>query len=176
VFQLNRITSITARQQTRVAGPLALPVNVNLLLLRIIPGVVGQFAFGKYVSPNYLTNPGEFIPAIGTRTGTPVASGETEIYFTLALPSSPKPEGGWPVAIFGHGGGLSKDGGGGLPNVAATMAEQGVATIAINVVGHGFGSLSTLTVNQSTAAPVTFAQAVGEAIKTVTELSMPVKV
>src|SRR5262249_59112091 len=36
------------------------------------------------------------------------------------------------------------------------LAEQGIATIAINVVGHGFGPLSTLTVKPTVGAPVTF--------------------
>jgi hypothetical protein len=36
------------------------------------------------------------------------------------------------------------------------LAEQGIATIAINVVGHGLGPLSTLTVRPSVGAPVTF--------------------
>src|SRR5262245_44723317 len=70
------------------------------------------------------------------------------------------PASGWPVAIFGHGSGSSKQGGG--PGggdslaLAASLAEQGIATIAINVVGHGFGPLSTLTLQPSAGAPVTF--------------------
>jgi len=40
--------------------------------------------------------------------------------------------------------------------VAASLAERGIATIAINAVGHGFGPLSTLTVTPSVGAPVTF--------------------
>jgi len=156
VFPLNELTGIALRQQTRVTGPLSGPVNVNLPLLRIIPGAVGQIAFGKYLSPDYEIHPGEFIPPVGTRTGTPLVRGVNEIYFTLTLPSGAKPEGGWPIAIHGHGGGLSKDVGGGLPNIAAAMAEQGVATIAINVVGHGFGPLSTLTVSKTSGVPVTF--------------------
>src|SRR5262249_32007550 len=40
--------------------------------------------------------------------------------------------------------------------LAASMAAQGIATIAINVVGHGFGSLGTLTINRTVGNPVTF--------------------
>jgi hypothetical protein len=36
------------------------------------------------------------------------------------------------------------------------MAGAGIATIAINVVGHGGGELGTLTVNRAVGAPVTF--------------------
>src|SRR6185369_9041025 len=105
----------------------------------------------------------KFIPAVGTRTGTPAAQGVNEVFFNLYLPSGPRPAGGWPVAIFGHGVGGSKQGGGGggatggdSLALAASLAEQGIATIAINVVGHGFGPLSTLTVTPSVGAPVTF--------------------
>src|SRR5262249_59345937 len=72
----------------------------------------------------------------------------------------PRRAGGWPVAIFGHGSGGSKQGGG--PGggdslaLAASLAGQGIATIAVNVVGHGFGPLSTLTVQPGAGAPVTF--------------------
>jgi len=158
VFNLDDVSGLTWNQQTRVAGPLnAVPVNVNLL--RFIPGTVGQIAFGKYASPDYETAE-QFIPPVGTRTGSPVVQGINEVFFNLYLPSGPRPAGGWPVAIFGHGSGGSKQGGG--PGggdslaLAASLAEQGIATIAINVVGHGFGPLSTLTVMPSVGAPVTF--------------------
>jgi hypothetical protein len=154
VFALDKVTGITWHQQTRVAGPLN-PFNVNLALLEIIPDAVGQLVFGKYLSPDYMVHPGEFIPQVGTRTGAPAVQGFNEVNFSLVLPSGPMPEGGWPVAIFGHGSGVSKNTV--LLNVAASMASQGIATIAIDVVGHGFGPLSTLTVRQSGEAPVTFA-------------------
>jgi hypothetical protein len=158
VFNLNDVSSVTWNQQTRVAGPLN-PVPVNVDLLRLIPGTVGQIAFGKYVSPDYETTE-KFIPPVGARTGAPVVQGVNDVYFNLYLPSGPRPAGGWPVAIFGHGSGGSKQGGG--PGggdslaLAASLAEQGIATIAINVVGHGFGPLSTLTVTPTVGAPLTF--------------------
>lgn len=160
VFDLGDVAGITWYQQTRLGGPLN-PVPVNVNLLRFIPGAVGQIAFGKYVSPDYETAE-KFIPPIGTRTGTPAVQGVNEVFFNLYLPSGPRPAAGWPVAIFGHGVGASKQGaGGGIGGgaslaVAASLAEQGIATVAINVVGHGFGPLSTLTVMPTVGAPVTF--------------------
>jgi len=160
VFDLGDVAGITWNQQTRVAGPLN-PVPVNVNLLSFVPGAVDQIAFGKYVAPDYETAE-KFIPPVGTRTGTPVVQGVNEVFFNLYLPSGPRPAGGWPVAIFGHGVGGSKQGGGGGIGgsaslaLAASLAEQGIATIAINVVGHGFGPLSTLTVTPSVGAPVTF--------------------
>ena len=130
------------------------PIRVPIELLDIFPGVVGTIAFGKYTSPDYEVHPGEFIPPIGTRTGRPEVRGANEIYFNVYLPSGPKPAAGWPVAIFGHGTTQNKN----LSfNVAATMAAHGVATIAINAVGHGLGPLGTLVVNQTGGAPVTLA-------------------
>ena len=58
------------------------------------------------------------------------------------------------MAIFGHpNGGYKED-----PSlsVAGSMAAHGIATLAINAVGHGFGPLGTLTVSQSVGGPVTF--------------------
>jgi pimeloyl-ACP methyl ester carboxylesterase len=77
-----------------------------------------------------------------------------DIYFDLILPSGPAPAGGWPVVIFGHGSGGAKDAF--ALSVAATMAEQGIATVAINAVGHGFGSAGTLTVSLASGTSVTF--------------------
>src|SRR5262245_13298596 len=161
VFDLSNVAGITWNQQTRVAGPLN-PVPVKVNLLGLIPGAVGQIAFGRYASPDYETAE-KFIPPVGTRTGTPVVQSVNEVSFNLYLPSGPRPAGGWPVAIFGHGVGGSKQGGGGggatggdSLAVAASLAEGGIATIAINVVGHGFGPLSTLRVTPRVGAPVTF--------------------
>src|SRR5262245_9438033 len=153
VFVLDQLTGITFNQQMTVDPPLT-PIAFGLDALRVIPVVVERIAFGKYRSPDYEIHPGEFIPPVGTRVGVPDVQRLNEIFFNLFLPSSPKPAGGWPVAIFGHGGSGSKNGAPFL--VAASMAARGVATIAINHVGHGFGPLGTLTVNQTTGGPVTF--------------------
>ena len=127
--------------------------TVDVSVLQIVPGVVGTIAFGKYRSNDYEVHPGEFMPPIGTRTGTPTVQGANEIYFNLVLPSGPRPPGGWPVAIFGHGLTGNKNS---SWMVAAKMAAHGIATIAINAVGHGFGPLGTLTVTTTSGASVTF--------------------
>jgi hypothetical protein len=49
------------------------------------------------------------------------------------LPSGPEPAGGWPVAIYGLP--TSNDKNQAPLFVAATMAEHGIATIAINPSG-----------------------------------------
>ena len=154
VFPLDGLTGITFGQQIGVAPPTASPTPLNLSLLRIIPGAVGQVAFGKYVSPDYMVHPGEYIPEVGTRSGIPQVQSVNEVFFNLYLPSGTRPADGWPAAIFGHGSATNKNN---QPlEVAATMAAHGIATIVINYAGNGLGPLGTLTVNRSIGAPVTF--------------------
>jgi hypothetical protein len=153
VFNLDEVKGITFNEQDG-ANPLHFtPVPLNVGLLQIIPGAVRTIAFGKYVSPDYEVHPGEYIPPYGTLTGTPVVQGMNEVYFNLFLPSGPKPEGGWPVAIFGHGGGSNKNDFGTF--VAASMAAHGIAAIGINMPGCGFGPLGTLAVSQTESSLVT---------------------
>ncbi len=155
VFSLNQVASITSRLQTQVDPPGFTPgPKIDLSLLGIVPGAVGGVAFGKYLSPDYQVHPGEYIPPVGTRSGTPVVQGTNEIYFSLFLPSGTKPGNGWPVAIVVTGIGGTKDV---APlDVASSMAKYGIATITINNVGHGSGPLSTLTVSRVDGAPITF--------------------
>jgi hypothetical protein len=153
VFSLGQVTGISFNEETRDNAPLT-PVAVNLGLLQTVPGAVGEVAFGQYLSPDYEVHPGEYIPPVPTLTGTPVVQSMNEVGFTLFLPSGPEPAGGWPVAIYGLP--TSNDKNQAPLFIAATMAEHGIATIAINAVGHGFGPLSTLTVRPTAGAAVTF--------------------
>ncbi|HKY44880.1 MAG TPA: Ig-like domain-containing protein [Pyrinomonadaceae bacterium] len=153
VFPLESVNSITFNQQTGVAPATASPTPLNISLLRINPGAVGHVAFGKYLSPEYMVHPGDYIPPVSTRSGTPVMQRMNEVYFNLFLPSGTAPAAGWPVAIFGHGSAANKNN---QPlEVAATMASHGIATIAISFYGNGFGPLGSLTVNRAGGAPVT---------------------
>jgi fermentation-respiration switch protein FrsA (DUF1100 family) len=154
VFRLDQIKGITWNRQTGDSPPRfttsAVPVSS---LDATAPRAVGRIAFGKYLSPDYMLHPGEYIPVTGTLTGAPQVQGKNEIYFNLFLPSAPKPQAGWPVAIIGHGGGGSKE------DVAyvlgGTLASQGVATIAISAVGRGGGPQGTLRVDLTTGESVT---------------------
>ncbi len=119
--------------------------------LGVVPGAVGQIAYGSFASPDY-QNVGKTIPATGTWTGQPQPQGSNQLVFQLFVPAGTKPAGGWPVAIFGHG---FTDSMYGAPwTVASVMASQGLATLSINVVGHGGGALGKLTVLRNAAAPV----------------------
>ena len=150
VFPLNTITSIVFDRQIGTA-PTFSSSPLAVAALNLVPGSVSTVAFGRYTSPDYET-PQRFIPAVGTRTGAPAVQGTNDIYFNLFLPAGPKPPAGWPIAIFGHGLGDNKNS---SPFVVGSkLAEQGIATIAINVVGHGGGPLGTLTVNRTTGGSV----------------------
>src|SRR5262249_46636650 len=151
-FPLTNLASIEWRRQvgTSAFSTSTLP----LLALAVFPGAVGSVAFGSFTSPDWET-PEKFIPPIPTRTGVPVAQAVNTLYFNLFIPAGPAPTSGWPVAIFGHGFTDSKQG---APlAVASTFAHHGIATIAINVVGHGGGAGGTLTITPVVGAPVTIA-------------------
>ena len=149
VFPVSSIIGILWGQQTLTTGPLH-TVPVPTPALQVFPGSVATLAFGKFTSTQW-KNSGVFIPAVPTRSSVP-PQGTEDLYFNLFIPSGTRPTNGWPVMIFGHGFTDSKQG---APfAVASTLAHNGIATIAINVVGHGFGPNSTLTVIQGTGTTV----------------------
>jgi hypothetical protein len=152
VFPFSAVKSVTFNRQLQTTGPLS-STPVPTIGLQVFPGAVGELAFGSFRSPDYETAVGE-IPPVGTRTGVPAVQSQNTVFFNLIVPSGPEPAGGWPVAIFGHGFGDNKNSSPFV--VAATLAKAGIATIAINVVGHGFGPAGTLTVDRSGGPPVTF--------------------
>ncbi|HXL43845.1 MAG TPA: hypothetical protein VN960_07280, partial [Gaiellaceae bacterium] len=128
------------------------PTTLPTAALFLFPGSVASVAFGSFASPDYETA-AKVIPPYGTATGTPTPQGTNQVQFTLFVPGGVKPAAGWPVAIFGHGFTDSKNG---APwAVASSLGHAGIATIAINVVGHGFGAAGTYTATTPTG-PVTF--------------------
>jgi hypothetical protein len=147
VFPVNTVTGLTWNVQALTVGPL-IPTSLNsaLAALQVFPGSVSTLAFGKFTGQHW-QNGNVFIPQVPTGQSVP-PQGTEDIFFNLFIPSGTRPTNGWPVAIFGHGFTDSKQG---APfAVASTLAHNGIASIAINVVGHGFGPNSTLTVKQGT--------------------------
>jgi dienelactone hydrolase len=146
-------SAVVAVQWHRQVGTSTFSTSfLPLPALDIFPGSVGTITFGSFPSPDWET-PAKVIPAIGTRSGVPAVQGTNTLYFDLFTPSGPAPAGGWPVVIFGHGFTDSKHG---APIVvASTLAAHGLASIAINVVGHGGGSAGTLTIIPTSGPPVT---------------------
>jgi len=147
------LATLTAIQWQRQVGTAPLFASSLLPTPALSPTVVSAIALGQFKSPDYET-PERFIPPVGTLLGEPRPQGENTLQFQLILPAGTTPAGGWPVVIFGHGFGDSKHG---APfAVASTLAAHGLASIAINVVGHGGGALGTLTVLRADGPPVTF--------------------
>ena len=150
VYARAEIQALEWQRQTAVTGPLGAPAP---LPLGLVPASdIRTIAFGSYRSPSFLSRE-RHIPATPTRNGGPRPSGEEDIHLTLYLPREAAPVEGWPVAIFGHG--FSNDRHLVPMAVAATMARNGFATVAINVVGHGGGVAGTLTVRRAGGAVVT---------------------
>ncbi len=147
--------AITFNRQNSIAGPLTasdLPVVALQFLPTNFPGAVGQIGYGTYTSPNY-ENASQVIPATGTKTGVPAVQRQETIEFTLFVPAGSAPAGGWPVTVFGHG---FTDSMNGAPwAVASSLAHAGIATIAINVVGHGGGASGNYVVTRPATPAVT---------------------
>jgi Bacterial virulence factor lipase N-terminal len=152
VYRLDSISSVTFNRQLS-SGPALTPVTMDLFPVRYVPGAIDRVAFGRFESPDYMVHPGDYIPEIASRTGVPVPRGRKSICFNLYLPSGPMPVHGWPVAITGHGGGGHKNFN--VDSSTSIPASHGLAVIAINAVGHGQGSLSTLTITRTDGTTVT---------------------
>ena len=157
-FSLSNLGFTSVQWKRQVGANLALPASFStttvpvLAALSVFPGAVGAVAFGSFLSPDWETAQ-KFIPPIGTRTGVPVVQGTNVLEFNLIIPAGTAPVGGWPVAIFGHGFTDSKQG---APfAVASSLAHHGLATIAINVVGHGGGALGQLIITPLVGSPAT---------------------
>lgn len=152
VFSAADVKAIQFNRQTGAgAAPVFTQSFVPTPALNAVPGAVGHIAFGRYSSPDYQTAQ-KYIPATPTLKGEPRQQGTNELTFQLFLPSGQKPAQGWPVAIFGHG---FTDSMYGAPwTVASVFASRGIATLSINVVGHGGGALGQLTVLRNSGDPV----------------------
>jgi hypothetical protein len=150
VFALNALAGIQFSRQTG-AAPVFTPSFLPTPALNVVPGAVARLAYGMFRSPDYQT-PEKYIPATPTLVGQPRQQGSHDLIVQVFLPSSPQPAGGWPVAIFGHG---FTDSMYGAPwAVASVFASQGIATVAINVVGHGGGPLGTLNMLPVAGSPL----------------------
>lgn len=153
VFPLASLSSIELHRQTGSAPSFSVaPVPTGALQVR--PGAVGRVAFGRYRAPDY-RNAQRVIPATPSLLGEPRAFGSHELVFEVFLPAGPMPAGGWPVVLFGHG--LTDSMYGSPWAVAASFAEQGLATLAINAVGHGGGEQSQLRVRLADGGEVRLA-------------------
>jgi hypothetical protein len=153
LFTRKDINEIWFDRHLEVSRPLN-PLRLDLAPLdEVVPGKVGSIAYGKFSSNDYQSQPAVF-PTVGTRTGVPAVQRVNELYCTLILPSGQKPAAGWPVMVLAHAGTQHKDDF--ALRHAAIAASHGIATLAINAVGHGFGSRSELRVRLTDGSEVAF--------------------
>lgn len=145
-------TNIQFNRQTGAAPSTFTSSFLPAPALGLIPESVGQIAYGTFSSPDYQTA-SQHIPATGTLSGQPARQGTNALVFQLFLPAGAMPAGGWPVAIFGHAVTDSMYGAPWL--VASVLASKGIASVAINAVGHGGGAEGSLNVLRPSGAPVT---------------------
>jgi Bacterial Ig-like domain len=126
-------TTVAWRQDRGSVAPVTAPVAVSQL------PAGGSLVFGSYLAPSWL-QPDVTIRQTPTRDAGPLPVAAARLPFVAVLPAGPAPAGGWPVAVFGHGFTSSTN----AAFAAATAnAAAGIATIATNVVGHGYGPGST---------------------------------
>lgn len=109
------------------------------------PGSIGDYVFGSFLSPQFV-NGTAVIPPVPS-SATPPAQSAARLGFAMILPAGTPPAGGWPVAVYGPGFTRSYFD---LFVTSDHNATAGIATVAIDPLGHGFGPASTITVK---AAP-----------------------
>lgn len=153
VFPLASLAGIRFDRQTSAAGPTPCPnpppaCFLPTPALNVVPGSVASIAYGQFASPSYWNPATRVIPPTGSLTGQPAPQGSETLTVQMFVPAGPKPAGGWPVALFGHG---FTDSMYGAPwAVASVFASRGIATVSINVTGHGGGAAGTLAVLSTT--------------------------
>jgi hypothetical protein len=154
VFDVEAITKLSFNPQLNASQPPdpkdTQDITVRVNTLKVVPNApraVRQIAFAGFASRNYLKD--RFMPALSTFSGVPNLQSSDTLYFVLFVPSTPRPMAGWPLVILAQGSPDTMLGG---PfNQAAKLASHGFASIALNQVGLGSGSRSTVTVTRSTA-------------------------
>ncbi len=151
VFPYAGLSSLVFNRQNSVAGPLT-PNPLPLAALALAGPTVGTLAYGMFTSPEYIT-PGKYIPPTPTLTGQPKAQGQASLLEQMFLPAGPKPAGGWPVAIYGHG--FTDNMFGTTFTLPSVYASMGIATMSIQVVGHGGGPTGTLVATLANGSSVT---------------------
>lgn len=161
VFSVSSIQDIEWLQQVNVSPPgfkLLKPQYRGeskplLLLGQYKPGAVGRIAYGSFSSPRYITDEPIMLP-VGTRAGIPPVQRVDTVYVNVFLPAGTRPPKGWPVVIFGVGGGDYKEE---MPwFYAAAFASHGMATACINVVGQAYGPLSYVNVRLKDGSTIRF--------------------
>ncbi len=87
---------------------------------------IGKFYAGAFLTPVLVTGPGG--------TLDPTKPKVMRVDFTMSVPNTPAPAGGYPTTIFGHGFTRSRND---FLAIANSLAKAGQVTIAADVIFHG---------------------------------------
>jgi hypothetical protein len=111
-----------------------------------LAGSSATYVFGSYLAPSWLRDD-VTIEQTPTKDDGPRPTGSERLPFIAVLPGGTAPAGGWPVAVYGHGFTRSATD---VFLASVANAQAGLATIATDVVGHGYGQWSTWEVTSGT--------------------------
>ncbi len=132
VFSFSELSAVTLRMQVGINpatfDDLSLPFS-------LISGV-DRIAFASFRSPNSLDER-QTIAAVPTAQPLDLPATTSEIQFHVLLPAREKPAAGYPVVVTGHG--FTDNRFAGPSALAGSFAGRGLAVVAINAVGHGYG-------------------------------------
>ena len=133
-------TTRVVHRQDRGTGP------VDQTLVTPLAGSGARYVFGSYLAPSWLRDD-VTVEQTPTQDDGPAPTGFERLPFVAVLPAGPAPAGGFPVSVYGHGFTRSATD---VFLASVANAQAGLATIATNVVGHGYGEGSTFEVTTGT--------------------------
>lgn len=120
--------------------------NSETLTPSLLSGV-GQVAFGMFMSPLFLDPSSGSIPVTPTAQPIGPPTAYIPVSFHLFLPASHSAGSTYPVVIYGHG--LGDNQFGAPTYIASTLAQLGIATLAFEITGHGYGQGSVVNITGS---------------------------
>src|SRR4029450_5705922 len=94
VYSPGSPASMVHSHQNRVSPPGFVTSTFPLDQLNVVPGAIAVIGQGSYQSPIYIERPSATIPTVGTLAGVPPVQSYETTYFSVYLPSGPKPDGG----------------------------------------------------------------------------------
>jgi hypothetical protein len=106
------------------------PVRIFQRFGRTMAPSMSAIHVGYFESPWYLTNERVFTDQDAVQQDT------RAVWFTLYLPKGDPPASGWPVILYCNGYRSHRHH---ASPIADRLAQEGLATLAINTVGHGGG-------------------------------------
>ncbi|MDP8971139.1 MAG: hypothetical protein M3N52_11735, partial [Actinomycetota bacterium] len=133
VFTAHSVVRIARYNETASGGPLTVEPVPNTGVAR-----AGLYGFGSFKAPSWLDATRTIAQAPTASTG-PGVTGFEQVGVALILPAGEPPAGGWPTAIFGPGISRSKYD---VFLAGNFNAARGIATIALDPAGHGYGPRS----------------------------------